>query len=698
MKPPQSEDSGEAVPSSGRPLSPAETLAVSHRKTAGGKDQPRPTQAAGTARADGGHEPVDLHRRGAGVDAVFAGAMRSSAVFILLLMAAIAVFLIVKAWGAISQDKVNFISSTAQWDVSDTPVVFGLLPVAWGTLLTSLIGLIIATPIAVGVALFITQYAPRRLAQLLGYLVDLLAAVGGVVYGLWGLIFLVPHITGISQFLNTVLGWIPLFASDGIYGRSIFTAGVVLAIMILPIIAAISREVFARTPRENMEAAYALGATRWEMIRHSVLPYGRSGVSSAIVLGFGRALGETIAVALVLSANFKVVFHILESGGNTIAANIATLFGDAIGAGQGALIASGLLLFIVTLIVNYIARLIVRRSDAERSRRPATSVAELAPGLSAETSPLPARERAGGEPRQRVVPAGRPAGVLDQVGFARRLRNLLAGALATLAFLLALAPLIAVLSMVVSRGAPGVNDVFLTHSMRNVIEQDPGGGAYHAILGTLEQVGLATAIAVPIGVSVAVYLVEYGRGRLRTAVTFFVDVMTGLPSIVAGLFILALWILALGLGATGFAGSLALLILMLPMVIRGTEEMLKLVPLGLREASYALGVPRWRTVVSVVLPSALPGIITSVMLAVARVMGETAPILLVVSTNESINPNPFSGPQGSLPLFVYDEASQPYTSSVDRAWAGALVLIVIVMVLNLIARLLAWWRAPGRDR
>lgn len=701
---PEPENSAGPAPSRGAPRSTAGAVSTPRRSTGDRTRPPVPAVAAAAPGAPGGGTTPPtggtadhrlLRRRGTGTDAAFAGAVRGAAIFILVLMAAIAVFLIVKAWGAISQDAVNFLTSTAQWDVSDTPVVFGLLPVAWGTLLSSLIGLVIATPIAVGVALFITQYAPRRLAQVLGYLVDLLAAVPSVVYGLWGLLFLVPHITGVSKFLNSALGWIPLFSSDGTYGRSVFTAGVVLAIMILPIIAALSREVFLRTPRENVEAAYALGATRWEMIRFSVLPYGRSGVSSAVVLGFGRALGETIAVALVLSANFKVVFHILDSGGNTIAANIATLFADASGAGQGALIASGLLLFVITLLVNYVARVIVRRGSAERGAHPAVPIADIP----ASTSPAAARERgAGGAHEDADALARRQSGVLDQVGAGRRLRDLLARVLTALAFLLALAPLVAVLYLVIGKGVRGLNGTFLTHSMRNVVEQDPGGGIYHAILGTLEQVALAGVIAVPIGIMVAIYLVEYGRGRLRTAVTFFVDVMTGLPSIVAGLFVLALWILALGFSATGFAGSLALMILMLPMVIRGTEEMLKLVPLGLREASYALGVPRWRTIVSIVLPTALPGIITSVMLAVARVMGETAPILLAVSTSSSINQNPFSGPQASLPLFVYNEANQPYPSAVNRAWAGALVLIVIVMVLNLIARLVAWWRAPGRER
>jgi ABC-type phosphate transport system permease subunit len=183
-----------------------------------------------------------------------------------------------------------------------------------------------------------------------------------VVYGLWGLLVLDQHMSGISRLIEDVLGWIPMFKTNGTYGSSMFAAGVVLAIMILPIVAAIAREIYKQTPREQIEAAYALGATKWEMIRYAVLPYGRSGVTSAVILGFGRALGETIAVAMVLTAVPGLVTRILQPGGNTIAANIATTFGDAFTTGRQALIASGMVLFLLTLLVNYAARLVVRRS------------------------------------------------------------------------------------------------------------------------------------------------------------------------------------------------------------------------------------------------------------------------------------------------------------------------------------------------
>lgn len=285
---------------------------------------------------------------------------------------------------------------------------------------------------------------------------------------------------------------------------------------------------------------------------------------------------------------------------------------------------------------------------------------------------------------------------LTQVSPVRKIKDRSVQGLVYLSFLLALIPLVSVLWTVVSNGIGRLDAVFLTHSMNGVAGKDPGGGAYHALIGTLEQVGLAALIAVPLGLFAAIYLVEYSaNGRLSKTISFFVDVMTGVPSIVAGLFVLAFWLLGLGFDFSGFAGSMALAILMTPTVVRTTEEMLKLVPNDLREASFALGVPRWRTIMFVVLPTALTGILSGVMLAVARVMGETAPLLLTIFVTKSINTDPFNGPQGSLPTFIWDQATDPNQNAVDRAWTGALLLILLIMLLNLVARLIAWLRKPA---
>jgi phosphate transport system permease protein len=274
-------------------------------------------------------------------------------------------------------------------------------------------------------------------------------------------------------------------------------------------------------------------------------------------------------------------------------------------------------------------------------------------------------------------------------GLRRRTVNRLATLLLGLAVLIALIPLFLVLYYTVVKGLVRFGGYFLQHSMRGVGPLDPTGGAYHAIIGTLEQVGIATVCAVPVGLLAAIYTVEYGRGRLASMVRFFTDVMTGVPSIVAGLFIYAFWVLALGQGFSGFAAALSLMILMLPTIVRSAEEMLKLVPDSLREAALALGIPRWRTIISIVLPTASAGIITGIMLAVARVAGETAPLLLTALNFDAINLNPFTGQQAALPTFIYAQAGQPQRVALDRAWAGALTLVLIILLLNLIARAIA---------
>jgi phosphate transport system permease protein len=253
---------------------------------------------------------------------------------------------------------------------------------------------------------------------------------------------------------------------------------------------------------------------------------------------------------------------------------------------------------------------------------------------------------------------------------------------------LALAPLVAVLGFTVARGAHALRPDFLTHSMRGVGPLDTYGGAYHAILGTLEQVALATVVAVPLGLLAAVYLAS-ARGPLARLASAAVDVLTGVPSIVAGLFVYAFWVLGLHRGFSGLAAAVALALLMLPVVVRSAEQVIKLVPADIAEAAHALGLRRWRVTWSVVLPAARGGIVTGVLLAVGRVTGETAPLLLTAFGNDAINASPTSGPQSALPLFVFQQAGSASRAAVDRAWAGALTLVSVVVVLTFAARLLA---------
>lgn len=294
-------------------------------------------------------------------DRVFRGLALGAGVFVLAVMASIGIFLLITALPSLQVNSASFFTEQA-WLPDADPPVFGIAVLAFGTLLTSLIALAVGVPIAFGVALFIVFYAPRRVATVLGFLVDLLAAVPSIVFGLWGLYYFMPEIVPFAEWLSTYLGWIPLFSNDlEIYTKSILIAGLVLAIMILPTVSAISREVFLQVPHQNQEAALALGATRWEMIRMAVLPFSRPGMISGAMLGLGRALGETIAVALILSAVFSINWAITEPGGNSFAANIALKWGEAGDTGRSALIAAGLVLFVITLVVNMVARGIIAR-------------------------------------------------------------------------------------------------------------------------------------------------------------------------------------------------------------------------------------------------------------------------------------------------------------------------------------------------
>lgn len=283
-----------------------------------------------------------------------------AAVLILATLAAVAVFLLVRAWPAISDPEATFRTVGSSGQVS----IWALTaPQIFGTILAAVMAMVIAVPVSVGIALFISHYAPRKLAHVLGYLVDLLAAIPSVVYGLWGAIWLIPLLTPMYLWLGEYLGWFPLFGGQvSTTGRVIASASLILAVMILPIVTSVSREVFLQTPRLHEEAALALGATRWEVVRMAVLPFGRSGIISASMLGLGRALGETMAVVMVLSVGSGFSWHILEAGQHsTIAANIALQFPESTGINSSALIATGLALFAITLLVNSVARWIVSR-------------------------------------------------------------------------------------------------------------------------------------------------------------------------------------------------------------------------------------------------------------------------------------------------------------------------------------------------
>ena len=292
-------------------------------------------------------------------DRIFSNLSVLAGLTILILLAGVAIFLLGQAWPAIT-------ASTAELPGQETLVNY-IWPLLFGTLLAAALAVVIAVPLATAVALFISHIAPRSLAQPLGYLIDLLAAIPSIVYGLWGIAVLGPAIVPVTQWLADNLGFVPIFAGPAsVTGRTMFTVAIVLALMILPIVSAVAREVFTQTPKKLQEGATALGATRWEMIRMTVLPFGKSALISGSMLGLGRALGETMAVAIILSGSGAITFNLIStSNPSTIAANIALQFPESSGIDVNVLIASGLVLFAITLVVNMAARAVIARSNVQ---------------------------------------------------------------------------------------------------------------------------------------------------------------------------------------------------------------------------------------------------------------------------------------------------------------------------------------------
>jgi phosphate transport system permease protein len=315
-------------------------------------------------------------------DRIFFGLSTGAAASIMVILAGVAIFLIVQAVPAIVANWATSPSLSVGATAHHNTFWGYVAPLIWGTIFVSAIALVIGAPVAIGIALFISHYAPRRLAGILGYLVDLLAAVPSIVFGLWGIFVIRPFLLPLTGWLNHHLGWFPLFSGTAsATGSTLFAGGIVLAVMILPIITSISREIFLQTPRLNEEAALAMGATKWEMIRLAVFPYARSGVVSATLLGLGRALGETMAIALIVSPSLIFSLKILTDGENsqTVAANIALNFPEGNALQRQALIATGLLLFVISLAVNLVARVIITRTGPDAKTRKAKKRIEQLP-------------------------------------------------------------------------------------------------------------------------------------------------------------------------------------------------------------------------------------------------------------------------------------------------------------------------------
>lgn len=600
-------------------------------------------------------------------DRAFRALCQSAAGFVLLVAALLVVVLIIQAWPALG--RIGELVTSSNWNPSAGK--YGALTFIYGTLITSAIALLLAVPLGVGAATFLSEIAPRWLRRGCGFLLELLAAIPSVVYGFWAKLFLAPLVLSVLSTFH-VPG-----LHEGQGGEGILAAGLVLAIMVLPYITAVTFDVCQAVPRSLREGSLALGSTRWQTIWKVVLPSARPGIVAGSVLGLGRAIGETMAVTMVIG-NADALNFSLAATGDTIPSVIAKGLHEAFGEQRAVLIALGLLLLVMTTGLNATAKLLLAWASRPRTLR--SRSLHVAEGQSPPAPPSPSK----------IAWARRRSWFFD------RFMTVVLGACQ----LFTIVPLILILGFIGYRGAAEVNWAFFTNLPPPI---DEPGGLGNAVVGSLFLVALATAFAVPVGILTAAYLSEFRTSRLAGPVRFVTELLGGVPSIVIGIFGYAMlvdpfWYPGGRWGFSAWAGAFALGVMMLPVVIRSSEEALKLVPKSLREASYALGAARWQTVLRVLVPAALPSILTGVLLSVGRVAGETAPLILT-ARGSNFWPRSPGEPTPSLPYFVYEYSKSLGQPELERlGWAAAFVLMVAVLVLNITTRLVAGLRALDASR
>lgn len=585
---------------------------------------------------------------GSPTDWLFRQITQSSALLVIVLVLLIVALLSLQAWPAVRSFGIATVAGS-NWDPANGR--FGGLPFLYGSLVTSLLAMLLAVPLGVGTATFLAEVAPAWLRRSGSFLIELLAAIPSVVYGFWGIYFLAPSV----QRLFHLLG------GPNIGGKGLFSAGLILAIMIVPYIAAVSFDVCQAVPRVQREGALALGATRWQTIRNVVLPYARPGIVGACFLALGRAIGETMAVTMLIG-NAPVIEMLPFGRGYTIPSLLAqklpssgSLMEDAV------LIELSLLLFLLTIALNSLARVLIRRVGLPAYGQRRSWMRNRNPAMIA----------AGSMGKRFLTPF-----------FVNRVMT---GVLASCLVLTCL-PLFLILGYIAFRGLGSLSWDFFTKLPRP--QGEAGGGLANALAGSGILVGLAALVALPVGLLAAVFLSEYRNGRLAPLVRFFGELLGGVPSIVVGTFVYAIVRQFIEAGAigprhqfSGWAGAFALAILMVPIFMRAAEESLKLVPHTLRDASYALGAHQWQTVLRVIVPAALPALVTAAFLSIARIAGETAPLLMTAFGNDRWAFAP-GDKMGFLPLYIYQYSMSGDPVFEKQAWAAALVLLAVVMLLN----------------
>jgi phosphate transport system permease protein len=636
------------------------------------------------------------------MDLAFRLLCQAAAVLVIVVTAALVAVLVWQSWDSLQTNGLAFFTSD-QWDPEPTHRKFGALSFVYGTVVTSVMAMLLAVPLGVGTAAYLAEIAPRWVRRPSSFMVEMLAAVPSVVYGFWGLFVFAPAFAWLVERLG----------GPGQAGVGLLPAGLILGVMIVPYITAVSFDVIRAVPRSQREGALALGATRWQVIWRVVLPYARPGIIGGCFLGLGRALGETMAVTMLIG-NYHGISWSLFGKGDSIPSVIANQFTEATyDLYLSALVELGLVLLLVSVAFSALGRLLIWRVGRGASRRSVLNRAVAAwwkrqaaararDGAGTGTgSSGPANGAAGGsEPGGAAggQPPPAPASEPVQPGSAPRRRGLpsnvrwaVAGnALMTvtlgLCLIVTVAPLFLILGFLLFKGATSLDWDFFTKLPKPVGEK--GGGIAHAFYGSAVMVGLATAFSVPVGLLAAIYLSEYRSRWLGPTVRFVGEMLGSVPSIVMGIFGYYAVVKLVTGNFSGLAGGFALGVMMIPIIMRTSEEALKLVPRSLRHASFALGASHWQTVLRVTVPAALPAVITAVFLGIARVAGETAPLLLTAGGNDYW-PRSVNDFYPSLPVYIFRYAESPYADWNRKAWAAAFVLLVIVLVLNFGVRLLA---------
>ena len=627
-------------------------------------------------------------------DRLVAFLCQGAGVGVLILAAALIAVLLHQGWPAVWHLGLGNLLSSTNWDPERG--AFGALLFVYGSCVTSAIALLVAVPLGVGTAVYLSELATPRRRRVSAFFLELLAAIPSVVFGFWAVEFLARRLLGP---LYALAGW------KNASGEGLLAAGLVLAVMVLPYITALSYDACRSVPLALREGALALGATRWQMIRHVILPAARPGIVAAIFLALGRAVGETMAVTMVIG-NAQYFNFSLTGTGDTIPSLIAKQLHETTPQEprRAVLMALGLLLLLLAWLMNSAGRAVVRHQVAGQSAsrswwrfwrgwRP-SSVFSSTPSASSAPSAFSGTPFDPADPPSDVGPQRMPGENITPVTFRRegnrrwaaRIDRVMSWLLALCQWLTIL-PLFLILGYITYQGAGEVSWAVFSH-----LPGDEPPGLAHALYGSAILVLLAAAVAVPWGVLVAIFLSEYPQHPLNGLVRRAAEWLTAVPSILIGVFGYVLLVSppwsSRPWGYSAYAGAFALAVMMVPVVARAAEEALRAVPAGLREAAAALGATRAQTLRAVLLPAAWPAILTGILLAAGRILGETAPLILTARGSQFF-PRSLADPTPSLPFYVYDFAQKPDAALQRLAWAGAFILLVLVLCINVTSRWLS---------